>query len=167
MGIRCDSSENDNLPKSILKASKSLCKIEISSNSFSGFLIKFLRHKKEFYCLMLKGKIITQDLLDETNSIIFSYDNEKKSKKINLNPDERYIKDFSEHKIDATIIEILEKDKIERDYFLNPDMSYINDFYELLNEDITIIQNSLGKINYSTGKIIEINKIHLTYLANI
>ena len=165
MGIRCDSHENNNIPKTILKASKSLCRIDISSNSFSGFLIKFLRRKKDFYCLMMNGKIITQEYLEESNSIIFYYDNGKKSNKINLNPDERYIKDFSEDKIDATIIEILANDNIEKEFFLNPDMDYINDCYELLNEDITIIQNSSGKINYSDGKIIEINKYHLSYLA--
>ena len=65
------------------------------------------------------------------NKISFFYDSiEIKLKDIELNPDERFIKEFrnlenKDDDIDVTIIEILSRDNIERSFFLSPEINYM------------------------------------------
>ena len=47
--------------KSISKASKSVCKLIVPPNQLgSGFLIKFSKGEKEFYCLMTNEHVVTK-----------------------------------------------------------------------------------------------------------
>ena len=50
----------------------------------------------------------------------------KKQKKIKLDKNERYIKDFRNTNIDAIVIEILPKDDISSDFFLLPNINYLD-----------------------------------------
>jgi hypothetical protein len=155
---------------SILIPSKSICKIECkigtSINLSSGFLIKFFKGEKDFFCLMTNEHVITKELINQKKTIFLYYNYESKVKEIQLNPEERYIKDFTEIGIDATVVEIIFKDNIEQDYFLLPCIEYMNTFNELLNKEISIIQFPLGgKLSYSNGTIVKFNKYEFTHDA--
>ena len=58
--------------------------------------------------------------------------------------------------LDAAIIEILSKDKIDERYFLLPCIDYMINYEGLINKEITIIQYPGGKLSYSNGIIKEI-----------
>ena len=61
-------------------------------------------------------------------------------------------------KIDATIVEILEKDKIKEDYFLTPYDEEDYDYENLINKEIQIVQFLNGdNLSLSKGKIIKID----------
>ena len=142
-------------PPSILKPLKSICKIDTLNSISTGFFIKFFNGEKDFFCLMTNEHIITSELIKERKTINVYYDHESKVKEINLNPEERFIKEFNnELNIDATIVEILSADNIEKDYFLLPSIDYMDLINNLLNKEITIIQYPLGgNISYSNGII--------------
>ena len=54
------------LDPSITQASKSLCKIIVSSNRMSsGFLIQLFKGQKEFYCLMTNEHVITKKMIEQ------------------------------------------------------------------------------------------------------
>ena len=117
---------------------------------------------------MTNEHIITKEIIKQRKTITIYYDSESIVKEIDLNPDERFIKEFkTELNIDATFIEIIPKDKIEKNYFLLPLLEYMNEFNDLINKEITIIQYPLGgKLSYSNGIIKEINKYEFTHLAS-
>ena len=105
-------------PPSILKPLKSICKIDTSKKVSTGFFIKFFKGEKDFLCLMTNEHIITNELIKERKTINVYYDYESKVKEITLNPEERFIKEFiTDLNIDATKVEILSTDNIEKDYF--------------------------------------------------
>ena len=134
-----------------------LCKILFPGGMASGFLIYFNKSSKNFFCLITCEHVITKDMIKQKNEINFLYDNERKTKKIQLNPDERFIKDFRDIDLDAVVIEILPKDNIEKEFFLEQD---INDFYDLnglVNKEIEILQYARGNLSYSCGKISKID----------
>ena len=112
--------KNLKLPENIYEASKSITKVEISSKIYTGFLLKLFKEDKDFFCLILNKECINKDMIERNEKIKFNYDNEKKSKEINLNEKERYIKNFSNIGIDLIVIEIIPKDEIEKKYFLFP-----------------------------------------------
>ena len=70
--------------------------------------------------------------------------------------------------IDATIVQILEKDNISDEYFLLPNLDYLNGYEQFKNKKIIIFQFPGGiDLNLSTGKIINVNEntyelIHLS-----
>ena len=147
---------NTGIPEHISLISKSITTIDISNKIFSGFLIKFFKDDKDFFCLIKTGENITPDMIDKNENISFFYDNESILKKINLNKKERYIKNFKDIGINSIVIEILSSDEIEKNYFLLPMINYINEFDELKNEEIETISYPKGKLSYSTGKINQI-----------
>ena len=106
-------------------------------------------------------------MFDKKEKINFNYDNERKSKEIFLNSEERFIKEFKDININVTIIEILSKDNIDKSYFLLPYTDYLDNAQKFLNEDIITIQYTKGKLNFSNGKIIDINKHEFIFKTNI
>ena len=166
----CDSSlnadTNDNnkeeLNNIISSASKSITKIEVLGKITYGFFVKFFKDDKDFFCLMTNNENITDDMVKRNEAIKLFYDNESKTKKIELNSKERYIKDFSDIGINSIIIELLPSDEIDKDYFVLP---IINEYENLKNEDIIAIHFPKGIMNYSKGKIKEINKYEFTHSA--
>ena len=154
-------------PPILLKPLKSICKIVTPKHFSSGFLIKFFKGDKDFFGLLTNEHIITKELIKQRKTITIYYDSDI-AKEIDLNPNERFIKEFkTELNIDATFIEIIPKDKIEKNYFLLPLLEYMNKFNDLIDKEITIIHYPLGgKLSYSNGEIKEINTYQFTHLAS-
>ena len=148
------------------QVSKSVCKIMDDNMIYSGFLIKFFKGDKEFFCLMTNEHSISKEKIKQKKKITFTYDNEKKISQIILLLEKRYIRDFTDIDIDATVIEILPEDNIPKDYFLMPNIDYYDNFNSLLNKEITIIQYPFGKLCISSGKIKKINENGFTHLAS-
>ena len=113
--------------------------------------------------------IVTKEMIELNESLQIFYDNEKSSFNINLNNEERFIRDYRYLNIDATIIEILEKDNISENYFLSP---FENKDYQFKNKEIYIFHYpNGGKLDYSTGNIKNIDPFlynfnHLTNTSN-
>ena len=94
--------------------------------------------------------------------------------KIELDKDKRYIQDFLFLKLDAIIIEIIEKEFIDKNEFLSPNLEYLNGYSKFKNKTIDIFQypQIQSEINYDIfydkGEIIKVNEYEyeLTYLVN-
>ena len=162
------SSKESNISKTKECVSKSLCKIMLNNNvSGTGFLIKFFKSQEKFFCLMSCEQIISKQLIQNKEKIGFYYNNENEYKEIILDQNKRYIKNFEEIDIDATIIEILEKDKIEEENFLLPDINHMNNLTKLNKEIIHIPRfPSERNIELSEYKIVKLNKNEFTYQGN-
>ena len=119
----------------------------------SGFLIQLFKGRKEFYCLMTNEHVITKEMIDKKIIIDIYYDSQSKFRNIELNTDERLIKVFTDIKMDITVIEIISKDEITKDYFLLPLIDYMNNYNQLINKEISIIQYPRGEMKYSYGII--------------
>ena len=77
---------------SLLQTTASLCKMKTNDKISSGFLIKLFKDKKYFFCLMTNEHVITKDMLENQESLVLYFDNEKKRKKLN----QTKMKDISE-----------------------------------------------------------------------
>ena len=138
----------------IAKVSKAMCKIETNKKISSGFLIKLFKGEKEFFCLMTNEHTITKEMIAKRSSFNFYYDSSDfQSKTIDLNPQERYIKYFTNINIDVSIIEILPKDNIPKYYFLSANIVYMYNFDKLINQEIAILHYPKGILSYSYGII--------------
>ena len=154
------------IPKIFLQISKSICKIIIENNIGTGFLIKFLKGEKNFYGLMSCEHVITKKLIEKKSKITFFYDNSNKMKEFTLDTNKRYIKDFQDINIDATIVEILTTDNIIDDYFLLPNFEFMENLGGLNNNLIQIFQYPNGEnLGSSEGEIIKIKKKEITHKA--
>ena len=100
-------------------------------------------------------------MVNNKEEIVIKYDNENKNFIIKLDKKERiieYFKDNEAFKIDAIIIEILEKDNIDYSFFLLPNLDYIEQNDLLINKDIQILQFPGGEdLSLSMGKILRIS----------
>ena len=150
----------------LLQALPSLCKIFIKEQISSGFLIKFFKGDKDFFCLMTNEHSITKDMVAQKEKFRFYFKNEDETREIILDPSERYIKDFTCVGIDAIVIEILPKDDIKNDNFLLANLDYLYNSNELINKDIIILQYPKGKSSYSLGKIKDIKNNYMFYSAS-
>ena len=112
-----------------LKITKSVCKIEYNENYFSGFLLKIPKdqdNENYFFCLMANESNITEDMVENNETIEIKYDNDFSSMKIRLNEKERIIRNFKDIKLDIIVIEILYEDDICEDFFLSMELSKEN-----------------------------------------
>ena len=88
MGCLSDKSNLGNLndspiPEGVMSISKSIAKMNCHDKMSRGFLIKFFRDDKEFFCLMTGGeKIISQEMINNKEDIKFFYNDEANMKKI-------------------------------------------------------------------------------------
>ena len=144
-------------------ALKSICKISQLNQVSFGFLIKLFKKNEDFYCLMTNEHTITQEMIKKKEKITFYFDNEKIVKEIVLNPNERFIKDFRDMNINITVIEILSKDNIDKNYFLLPVIDYNSDYNKTINKEIILLQN----LFYYNSKIKSVNKNEFIYIDNI
>jgi len=113
-----------------LNVSKSIYKLTIDSQEKkglekpigTGFFLCFYLDQELFYCLMTNEDVITKYKINSNNNnntiYIRSYDSEFKEVNIKLGEKERYINTFTKIHLDITVVEILDKDKISKDYFL-------------------------------------------------
>ena len=143
-------------------------KIIIGSSNFgSGFFIQFKKNNgKTFYCLMTNEHVITSEIIEAKEKIQIFYDNEKKKLIIELDPEDRFIKYYKDSlKIDATVIQILDKDNIENNYFLTPNYDY--DYQQIKGKTISVAQYPLGGVlSMSTGIIKNNNNIAFSHNAS-
>ena len=114
-------------PDNISKISKSIIKFDYPNKTCFGFLIKFFKDDKDFFCFLTAEENIPKEMIEKKESLKFFYDNESKIKKINLDSKERFIKNFKEIGINLTIVEILSSDEIEKEYFLLPVIKNVNE----------------------------------------
>ena len=166
--IEASLSENINLH--IKKILKSISKVEIINenglnNKYGiGFLLNFDIDQEKFYCLMSNEIKIEEDSISN-KTICIHYEDENKKVSLKLDEKERYIKSLKEYGSDITVFEILNKDDISEDCFLFPELDIINN--DLINSQIYMIKYEGGgkESTYSRGKLIEINKFELVYIA--
>ena len=86
----------------------------------SGFFLKYKIDDINFLCLISNEHIITKDMIKNNDTINIYYNNEFENIEIQLNVNERYIKDFTDINIDATVVQILPKDNIYEIIFYLP-----------------------------------------------
>ena len=161
---------------SILNVAKSICKIiKPNKDAGSGFLINLSSKEKPFYCLMTNEHVISENMIKEKETITFYYDNESERRTIKL--ENRTIKEFKKeinqelgdpYRLDATVVEILPEDNIDKEYFLLPNYDYIYNYNALNSKEITIVQYPMKKresLCYSKGTISFVNAYEFTHLA--
>ena len=166
----------------ILKIFKSICKIITDNNgTASGFLIEFPPKYNPFYCLMSNEHVIRRKMIEDGEKIIIQFNNRSESREIDLG-NNRIIKEFTNknevQSIDATIVEILPADKIDKEYFLEADFDYMDSFNELKSKEIVIVQypsyekkdgiiknRGILGLCVSGGIIEDINKLKLFHTA--
>ena len=148
---------------------KGVTKIITEKQLGTGFFIKLEKGNAPFYCLMTNEHIIKRDMIKKNEKIYILYDNQHKKFTLNLNQNERFIKDYKYLNIDITIIEILKKDNISSEYFLLPNTDYLNGYSQFDNKSIVITQFPKGgDLQFSEGKIKSINfyKYEFSHLAS-
>ena len=129
----------------------------------------FVKYKIDdinFLCLISNEHIITKDMIKNNDTINVYYDNEFDNIEIQLNVNERYIKDFTDINIDATVVQILPKDNINEIYFLSPELDVL-DINKLKGKQIYIPQYPLNqKLKNSRGIIKKIENEEFIHLAS-
>ena len=120
-----------------------------------------------FYFLMTNEHVITKDMVKNNEKIIVYYFVGRKNFEIDLNLKERYIKCFKDiNKIDATVVQILPKDDVYKDYFLSPNLEIL-DKKELKNNPIFVPQYPFGsELVNSKGIIKDIEGNEIIHLAS-
>jgi len=145
-------------------------KIEIDQNHFgSGFFLKLKKNNgKEFYCVMTNQHVITPEMIEQKITISILYENENSALIIKLDQEDRFIKYYLDSlKIDATVIQILDKDDISKKDFLEPYDDYKKGFQQFIGKTIWVAQYPLGKqLSMSTGKIKNNNNIIIVHTAS-
>ena len=161
--ITVEKEEKKEIPAGISISSKSICTIQTSKKSCSGFLLQILKESKDFFCLISTEENITEDMIENKEKITFYYNDESESKSISLNSKERFIKIFKDIGINSTVVEILPEDNIDKEYFLLPKIIQDNNYKDMKNEKIIIINYQNGKLNYSNGIIQDIKENEFTH----
>ena len=157
-------SEFEEVDPSFLKVSKSICKIKTNKQYGTGFFIKYLIDKIYNYFLISSAHILTKDMVKAKEKIIIYFDNEFENLDIELNENIRYIRNFKDDEIDASIVQIIYNDNISDSYFLSSEGEYSDDKNKLINKQIYIPQYPLGKkLKYARGIINNIKNYELIH----
>ena len=132
----------------ISNVSKSICKIKIRIGAEegklgTGFLLKCKIDQECFYCLMSNEHVMSKNIILNNSLIYIYYDSEFKVANLKLVEKERYIKNFRDIGLDITVVEILDKDGVSKDYFLYPEREITYD--KLINSQIYIPQFAKGE----------------------
>ena len=136
----------------------SICRISTSTGLGTGFFIKLEKKYISFFGLLTCEHVVKEKMVESKETIEVHYENQKLKLKINLNKDERFIRNYKYINIDATLIEILPKDNIPEKYFLLPNLDYINGYEQFEGKEIHIPQFPGQKsLSFSIGKIKSIN----------
>jgi len=147
---------------------KSLCILVIINYDIfkynSGFFIKLKFNDEQKYFIMTCEHMINDGMINKNETIKIIYDQRTKSNNIKLDRKERIIQDFKFLNIDATIIEIIEKDIIKNGYFLSP---YMDDINEYKDKTISIAQYINEKLCTNDGSLISINPISYRFYHSL
>ena len=142
---------------------ESVVRIEIKKLHIisSGFLIKINLKMKEYKFLFTCQHSIPQEIIDSKAkiSIYYGRKNEEIKKKIILDSDQRFIKQYKD--LDVTIIEIKEEDNIYENRFLHPDLNYKMGLNHYINAQVYTagypnVEIHKGDKHYSAGFIKQI-----------
>ena len=118
-----------------------------------------------FYCLISNAHVLINSMIGKNKKITMYFECEYEVRNIMLDPKKRYIKNFEDFGLNITAVEIIEEDKISKDYYLLPENSSKRNI--LLNSQIYIPQYMKGKsLVYDRGKVTNINKYQITHLVN-
>ena len=158
--MKNSSLENQDL---INKLNRSICKIDINNKFGSGFLMKLQKGKEVLDFLITNEHVIDQNSIKEKIKFKFNYDclNDKdKSVEIQLNNDERFIRTYNYMNVDATLVQILPSDNIDKSFFLeSPKLEKINKYKEFEGKKIRIPQFPNGNdLQSSNEQITGINR---------
>ena len=163
---KINGSEFEEVDRYFSKVSRSVCKIKANSYFSSGFFLKYSIDGLIFFCLISNEHVITEDMIKNKDNICIYYDYEFENIVIRLDENERYIKSFRDIKIDATVVQILPKDKINEIYFLSPDLDY-SDKNQLNGKQIYIPQYASGaELKNARGIIKSINEDEFIHLVS-
>ena len=147
------------------KISKSICKIKIETNYETilgiGCLLKFWIHQELYYFLISNEKTIKKDIVNNNNIISLYFNGELITS--NLKNSKRYIKSFIDNGLDLSVIEIINEDKISKDYFLWDED--VTDNNRLINSEIYIPNISKREFVNIKSKINKINKNEFIYFT--
>jgi len=154
-----------------IKIIKSLCNLVFVKDKIckfsSGFFIKLNFNDKQKFFLMTCEHMIDSQMINQNETIQIRYSQNKISNNIKLNKNERIIQDFIFLNIDATIVEIIEKDIIKEVYFLSPCMIDLN---ECKNKEIFMPNYINQKLYKNDGLLLSYNpssyKFYNTLNAN-
>ena len=102
---------------------KCICRITIDNKIFgSGFLLKSIKGKDNFYFLITNEHIITKKIIEDKKEIKigYNYTSEKNNTiDIKLNGEERFIREYTYLDVDATVVQIFpKKKKLKRSIFM-------------------------------------------------
>ena len=157
----------------LFEVGPSVCKIIVSDHIGTGFFIKLYKENKPLFVLMTNEHVIENDMIEKKEKLLIYYNNQNNSLNITLNKNERFIQTYTKKLgIDCTIVEILDKDKINQKYFLHPNLNHnISNYKELTNRIISVVQFPGGtNLSYSEGKLtnftIEKKKYEFTHKAS-
>ena len=78
----------------VIEVSKSVCRIHTHKQIATGFLIKLIKEENPFYCLITNEHVINKEMIEQKQTINIYYDNRNEERLIELNTDERFIKNF-------------------------------------------------------------------------
>jgi hypothetical protein len=117
---------------------------------------------------MTNQHVITPEIIKNKEKIKIFYENEKKNLIIELEQEDRFIKYYKDSlKIDATVIQILDKDNIEDNYFLTPNYDYEKGYQQFKGKTMSVAQYPLGEeLSMSTGKITHNTNIVFSHTAS-
>ena len=142
---------------------ESVIRIEIKNPKIisSGFFIKINLKMKEYKFLLTCHHSIPQEIIDSKTKVSIYYGRkfEEIKKKIILDRDQRFIKQYKD--LDVTIIEIKDEDNIYENRFLHPDLNYKMGLEHYLNAQVYTagypnVEIHKGDKHYSAGFIKQI-----------
>ena len=147
---------------------KSLCNIvfikyDICKYS-SGFFIKLKFNDEEKYFIMTCEHMINSAMINKNETIRIIYDQRTKDLNIKLDRKKRIIQDFTFLNIDATLIEIIEKDIIKGEYFFSP---YMDDINECKDKNISIANYINENLYKEDGSFILIKTISYKFFYSL
>ena len=162
----------DTYNKNLNKLRKSIRRIIINNKSYgTGFLMELEKENSPFYCLITNEHVISEDLIKNKAKIeiLYAQNEQKEVLKINLDQNERFIRNYGYLGIDATAIQIFpEKNEIKKEFFFKNDNieSLSKNNYEILeNKNIHILQypGSGNELSISQGDYLGIYNINEFY----
>ena len=154
------------------KIFNSIVKIKINDERGTGFFMKIkIKNKYDLKFLLTCNHVISKKHLNLKIDIYYGEINDEKNIKIKLDEKERKII-FFEDPIDATLIEILEQDKISENKYLIPDLNYQNGYKFYKEKPVYLAGYPFDEIYIeeraiSSGRIIDIiSEIEFSHSLN-
>lgn len=134
-----------------------VCKIYTNKGHGTGFICKFLYKNETIKVLITCNHVLGKEELNVGKTIKFSFNEEKKPKRIRIDKDRKI---FTDHLLDTTIIQIKDEDKIDENYLeLDENILKKDCIYEsYVKQPIYILEIPDNKMYASFGIVDYINK---------